>query len=88
MKPSPVDRTFDPLSNGMYNSFLPKCHLEHYSTEATNYRSKRIITVYNKKCEFATNNRSKITIKVCFDLNLLFMKIIVRWKKNSIDVNE
>ena len=32
-----------------------------------NYRLKRITTVYNKKCEFATNNRSKITIKVCFD---------------------
>ena len=35
MKPSPVDRTFDPLSNGMHNSLLTKCHLEHYSTEAT-----------------------------------------------------
>ena len=35
MKPSPVDRTFDLLSNGMHNSFLTKCHLEHYSTEAT-----------------------------------------------------
>ena len=24
MKPSPVDKTFDPLSNGMHNSFLTK----------------------------------------------------------------
>ena len=35
MKPSPVDRTFDPFSNGMHNSIWPKCRLEHYSTEAT-----------------------------------------------------
>ena len=27
MKPSPVDRTFDPLSNGMHNSFLTKMSL-------------------------------------------------------------
>ena len=38
LKPSPVDRTFDPLSNGMHNSFSDQnCHLEHYSTEATWY---------------------------------------------------
>ena len=35
MKASPVDRTFDPLSNGMHNSFLTKMSLKHYSTEAT-----------------------------------------------------
>ena len=35
MKPLPVVGTFDPLSNGMHNSFLTKSHLEHYSTEAT-----------------------------------------------------
>ena len=27
MKPSPVDRTFDHLSNGMHNSFLTKMSL-------------------------------------------------------------
>ena len=35
MKPSPVDRTFDSLFNDIHNSVLTKCHLEHYSTEAT-----------------------------------------------------
>ena len=51
-----------------------------------NYRLKRIITVYCK-CVFATSHRSKI-LKFVFKLNLLFMKIIVRWKKHSITVNE
>ena len=35
MKLLPVDRIFDPLSNGMHNSILTKNQLEHYSTEAT-----------------------------------------------------
>ena len=38
IKPSPVDRTFGVLSNGMHYSFWPKFHLEHYSTEASIWR--------------------------------------------------
>ena len=35
MKPLPVDRTFDPLPTVCITHFSPKCHLEHYRTEAT-----------------------------------------------------
>ena len=59
MKHSPVDRTFDPLSKGMHNSFVTKCHLEHYSTEATIYHARADLFVFLKVPSQLDNDHGK-----------------------------